>query len=133
MGGRKSISGRGIPERGERRAGPSMGSFSMTSSYSPWGKTESSWCRRRGRGKVPGPWVWLSGSWGFSLSAESEALWGEFPISSLYFLVLWEAGPIKWCWSCRDRIKCIQQNGITHVNQDGCRSATTLWFKKETT
>ena len=46
---------------------------------------------------------------------------------------LWRAGPIKWQWSSQDSIKYIKQSGVTHVNQDGCQSAMTLWFKRENT
>lgn len=30
-------------------------------------------------------------------------------------------------------LKKIKQNGVTDVNQDGCPSAMTFWFKKEAT
>ena len=36
---------------------------------------------------------------------------------------MWRARPIKY----------IKQNGVTHVNQDGCQSAMTFWLKRETT
>ena len=46
---------------------------------------------------------------------------------------LWRAGPIKLHWSDESSIKYIKQSGVTHVNQDGCQSAMTLLFKRETT
>lgn len=36
----------------------------------------------------------------------------------------WTVGPIKWHQSGQDRINCIKQDDITHVNQDGGQSVS---------
>ena len=46
---------------------------------------------------------------------------------------MWRAGPIKCHWSSEDSTKYIKQSGVTHINQDCCHLALTLWFKRETT
>ena len=46
--------------------------------------------------------------------------------------ILQRAGPIKWHWSSQDSIKYIKQSWVTYVNQDGCQSTMTLWFRRET-
>ena len=47
--------------------------------------------------------------------------------------MVFRAGPLSRHWSSQDSIKYIKQSGVTLVNQDGCQSAMTFWFKKETT